>query len=134
MTDLVTFPDTASLVLNAISTELSVDRYDAAPPGREGTETFLVAQRLGGPSRVRVVDDATVGLEAWAPTRDEAHDLIQQARAILHSLVGTQLDGVPIYKVDEFAGPAWLPDPTSGHPRFTLTATVSVRGDSTLSS
>lgn len=128
MTDLVVFPDTASLVLNAIGDELGVDKYDTPPTNRDGTETFLVAQRFGGPSRVHVVDDASIVLEAWAPTRDGAHDLIQEARAQLHALQGTQVDGVQIYRVTEFAGPAWDPDPTSSHPRWTLRSQVSVRG------
>lgn len=124
----ILFPDTASLVLNAIGDEMGVDKYDTPPTDRDGTQTFLLVRRVGGPSRDVVIDDATLALEGWAPTRDEAHDLLQEARAHLHALVGTQLDGVPIYRVDEFAGPAWLPDPDSSHPRWTLTAVVSARG------
>lgn len=124
----ILFPDVASLVLNAVGDAMSVDKYDTPPADRDGTETFLLARRVGGPSRDVVVDDATITLEAWGPTRDVAHDLLQEARALLHALAGTTVDGVPIYRVDEFAGPAWLPDPDSSHPRWTLTAVVSARG------
>lgn len=124
----VLFPDAASLVLNAIGDEMGVDKHDTPPAGRDGTETFLLVRRVGGPLRDVVVDDATLTLEAWAPTRDEAHDLLQEARAHLHALAGTQVDGEMIYRVDEFAGPAYLPDADSSHPRWTLTAVVSVRG------
>lgn len=124
----ILFPDAASLVLNAVGDEMGVDKYDIPPTGRTGTETFLLVRRVGGPSRDVVVDDATLTIEAWAPTRDAAHDLLQEARAHLHALEGTQVDGEMVYRVDEFAGPAWLPDPDSSHPRWTLTASVSVRG------
>lgn len=127
MSELITFPDATAVVLSAMST-LSVDTYSRVPTSRTATDSFLVCRRVGGPSRSMVVDDATVTLEAWAPTDPEAHDLLQDARAILHSLVGTKVDGVAVYRVQEFAGPAFLPDPESDHPRCTLTASVSLRG------
>jgi hypothetical protein len=128
MTDVIIFPDTAALVLSALGDAMSVDTYGTPPTDRDGSETFLVCRRVGGPSRDVVVDDASVALEAWAPTPAAAHDLLQEARGVLHSLAHTVVDGVPIYRVQEFAGPAFLPDPESSHPRYTLTASVSVRG------
>lgn len=128
MLPVVVYPDAEALVLDAIADELSVTKHSVVPTDRDGTETFLACRRVGGPNRDVVVDDATLSIEAWAPTKAAAHDLIQQARGVLHSLVGSQLDGVPVYDVSEFAGPAYLPDPDSSHPRYTLTASVSLRG------
>lgn len=130
--EIITFPDAEATVLAGISAVLSdVDVVDTVPTERTADDTFLLCRRVGGPSRDLVVDDASVTLEAWAPTREAAHDLLQEARGVLHSLVGTTIDGVAVYRVQEFAGPAYLPDPDSVHPRYTLTASVSLRGSST---
>lgn len=130
--ELITFPDAEATVLAGIALVLSdVDMVDTVPTGRTSDDTFLLCRRVGGPNRDLVVDDASVTLEGWAPSREEAHDLIQDARAALHALEGTTVDGVEVYRVQEFAGPAYLPDPDSTHPRYTLTASVSLRGTST---
>ena len=34
----------------------------------------------------------------------------------------------PVYRVTEFAGPAYLPDPDSTHDRLTFTVAVALRG------
>lgn len=127
--ELITFPDAEATILAGIALVLSdVDVVDTVPTSRTLDDTFLLCRRVGGPSRSVVVDDASVTLEGWAPSREQAHDLLQNARAALHALVGTTVDGVPVYRVQEFAGPAYLPDPDSNHPRYTLTASVSLRG------
>src|SRR5688572_19309851 len=132
MSELITFPDAEATVLAGIATVLpAVDVVDTVPTGRTLADTFLLCRRVGGPSRDVVVDDASVTLEAWAPSREAAQDLLQDARAALHSLPGQTVDGVAVYRVQEFAGPAYLPDPDSSHPRYTLTASVSLRGTST---
>jgi hypothetical protein len=137
MPELITFPDATAVVLSAMEV-LDVATRDRVPTDRDllndllaEVNTFVLCRRVGGPSRDRVVDDASVTLEAWAPTPEVAHDLLQDARAVLHSLPGTVVDGVPVYQVQEFAGPAFLADPISDHPRYTLTASVSLRGSTT---
>lgn len=122
----VLFPNATTLVLSALG-DLAAT-HSRIPTGRTLEDTFLLVRRLGGSQHDVVVDDATLAVEAWAPTDIAAHDLIQEARAVVHSLVGTQLDGVAVYRVQEFAGPASLPDPDSDHPRYTLTISVSLRG------
>lgn len=124
----VVFPDAAAVVLSAIGDQLVVDTVGTVPTDRTLDSTFVYCRRVGGPQRDTVVDDASLSLEAWAPSPAAAHDLLQDARAVLHSLTGTVVHGVPVYRVQEFAGPAYLPDPESGHPRYVMTAAVSLRG------
>jgi hypothetical protein len=53
--------------------------------------------------------------------------MAQLARAVLHDLLGTVVDGVLVCKVDEFSGPVNLPDPLSDQPRYTQTFSVALR-------
>lgn len=97
-------------------------KHPGPHPGRH-----VLVRRLGGTWQPPVIDNVTVGLEAWAPTAAQAHDLIQEARALVHSLEGGLLNGTAIYRVEEFAGPAWFPDPDSEEPRYTITLNIRHR-------
>lgn len=94
---------------------------------RERPESFLVVHRLGGPRVPPVIDNPTVGLEAWGKTQDQAWALIQQGRALIWSLQGGTVNGIAVYRVEEFAGPAWLPDPDTDTPRYTVTLSIRHR-------
>lgn len=124
----ILYPDAAAMLCTAFAASLSVPTGTTVPTDRTDSSTFLLVRRVGGPNRDIVVDDASLAIEAWAPTEAAAHDLLQQARAELHALTGTVVDGVAVYRVQEFAGPASLPDPLSSQPRYTMTVSVSVRG------
>jgi hypothetical protein len=92
---------------------------------RDRPTRFVLVRRIGGPWRRPMIDTPSIGVEAWAATQAQAHDLAQQVRSLVWSLQGGILNGVAIYRVEEFAGPAWLPDPTSGgDPRYVLTMSV----------
>jgi hypothetical protein len=89
---------------------------------------FVLVRRIGGPWEWPVTDVPTVGVECWAATESAAYLLAQQVRARIHSLQGGSVNGIPVYRVDEFAGPAWLPDPNhENHPRFVTTYSVRHR-------
>lgn len=92
--------------------------------------TFVTVRLLGGPGRdpaVPVVDRTQIAVEAWAPSAAAAHDLAQNARAVIHAAQGVVLGGVQVYRVDEAGGPVDLPDPLSDQARFTFTAELTVR-------
>lgn len=91
-------------------------------------DAFTLVRRVGGVGRNLVTDGATVTVECWADNEHTAVARAQMARAILHDLPGTSLDGHPVYRVIDIAGPAMLPDPESHQPRCTLTLEVWVRG------
>ncbi len=125
MQPVIVFPDTAAAVIAHLNAVLAANFYGAVPTPRP--DTFGTVQRLGGPRRSRFVDEAQLGVECWAPTAGAAHDLAQLARAHINSLPGSTVAGVRFYRVTEAAGPADLPDPLSGQPRFVFTVLVAAR-------
>lgn len=88
---------------------------------------LVTVLRTGGERRNLIADDAQVAIECWGATDAAAHDLCAQARGLLHALAGTVVDGVAVYRVDEVAGPALLPDPDAGVPRYTATFSLTLR-------
>lgn len=89
--------------------------------------TFVVVTLTGGSLRDRVVDQAVVTVDSWAATHPAALDLAQWCRALMMATAGRVLDGHQIYRVDEFAGPALLPDDVSDQPRYRASYQLSVR-------
>lgn len=128
MLEPIVFPDAEALLLGYLADALTVDTYAIAPADREDGDEFLVVVRVGGPNRDEVVDDATLVFESWSAGRTSAMALAQQARAHVHALVGSMIDGVAVYRVRESAGPAWQPDPDTRHARVVFSAQVSLRG------
>lgn len=126
MRDVVLFPDAAAAVCTLLNTTLGVTTDTKVPNPRP--DEFYRVQRVGGTSREIVVDDATIVVEAWAPTDQEAADLAQLARAHLLAAQNDTYDGTLIYRVIDVGAPGLLPDPLSGSPRSTATYQVTVRG------
>lgn len=93
---------------------------------------FVRVFRTGGPKQGHVVDAAQMTIECWANRDEDAAALAGIVRALVNAMRGEVLDGVQCYRVDEFSGPADLPDPESAQPRMTWTVAVWLRG-STLS-
>ncbi|MFT9821152.1 hypothetical protein [Lysinibacillus sp. NPDC056185] len=89
---------------------------------------FVTVQRHGGIRATRVSDSPQVGVECWGASDADAHDLAQLVRALLGSLPGQQLDGLPVYRVQEWSGPANLPDPASEQPRYVFELQIHIRG------
>lgn len=86
---------------------------------------FIRIVRIGGPRQFPVMDTPTLSIEAWDATETAAHDLVQKARRLLWSLQGGIVNGIAVYRIEEFAGPGYLPDPDhEGRPRFVFTASV----------
>lgn len=126
------FPDSTALIVDYLDGLLGVPVRHEVPNPRPAT--FVTVDRGGGTRHTIVTDAPLVLLEAWAASPEAAMDLIQLARAYLHDLPGRVLDGHPVYRVDEAAGPANLPDPLSSQPRAVFTAVVHVRGLSAVGS
>jgi hypothetical protein len=126
----IVFPDSTLVAVTHLRTELAPTPVHASIPMTRPA-AFVHVRRLGGVRRNLVVDEALLAVEAWAGTAEAAHDLAQAARAHLHAMVGVTVGSVPVYRVDEAAGPQYLPDPASLQDRYTFTVTVAVRGDAT---
>lgn len=124
-TDLILFPDAADLVIAHLGDVLGVPVRSQVPNPRP--DAFVTIRRIGGTRQTLVTDGATLAVECWAQLPQDAMDLAQLTRAHLHALPRT-LEGIPVYRVEEFAGPADLPDPVSNQARAVLTVLVHVRG------
>jgi len=124
--ELIVFGDTVALVASVLAAGCDVPTGTRVPTDRPST--FIRVIRTGGPRSNLVTDAAQITVESWADTDGEAHDLAQLARAVLHALPGDVVDGVPVYRVEEFSGPADLPDPLSNQSRYSQTFAVHTRG------
>lgn len=131
---LVLFPDVVDLLREwLIDRMLTCPVYGSRVPAVRPAE-FVRLVRAGGTAE-HVVDRATVLVESWAGTPQRAAEIAQQTRFELLAAAGRTLlssQGAPaaVYRVDESAGPADLPDPESQQDRVTFTLVVHVRGAS----
>jgi metal-dependent amidase/aminoacylase/carboxypeptidase family protein len=107
-------------IIDAATTAAVVTRVpNPRPPA------FVLIRRTGGTARGVVVDDAQVTVESWAATDEASHDLAQIARQALHA--AAEAGTGQVRRVQEFSGPALLPDPESLQPRHSQTFSVSLR-------
>lgn len=129
--DPVEFPDTTTIVVNHLASELDGAGYDIGVysdvPNPRPTE-FVTVKRVGGPRRNLVADGAQLVIDAWAGDDVAAHDIAQIARSYLNAMYGEVVGGVQVYRVDELSGPGSKPDPESGQARYSFQTTVMVRG------
>ncbi len=90
---------------------------------------FVIVQRMGGPrTQLHVSERAQITVEAWDNDPEAALQLAQFARAVIYALSGERVDGIQFYGMDEFSGPADLPDDDfSQQSRFTWTMSLHCR-------
>jgi hypothetical protein len=123
----VLYGDAEAMLATYLNAQLTEPVRLRVPKPRPAS--FVIVQRLGGTQEPSFVTEAaTLTLEAWGRNDAEAHDLAQMARYWAHNLSGTRVGGVQVYRVQEFAGPARLPDPESDQSRYVLTLSISWRG------
>lgn len=127
----VQFPDAAAVAIGYLTEafaeyDIDVPVHHKVPEVRPAR--FVTIVRGGGPRASLVVDRPTLMVEAWAETDADAEDLAQQSRALLHAMRGLTHGGTAIYRIDEFSGPATLPDPDSGQARSVFTLSLLMRG------
>lgn len=101
--------------------------YDAFPPSP--TYPLTVVQRIGGPAVVpRWLDQATLQIDVWGQTKEQARDEAATALSTLIDTEGTiatgQVSGV-ITGVQPGAGLRWFPDDETETPRYTFTVQVA---------
>jgi hypothetical protein len=130
----VTFADAEQVVLGWLRAELpgegfAVPVLPRVPDADQGRpDSFVTVRRVGGTRRSVVTDGPFLAVDAWGVSPEVAHDLAQKARMLIHDLTGRSVESVPVYRVDELAGPFQNPDPESSQPRYSATYQVSVRG------
>lgn len=127
----IIFPDTVGIVIDYLRYELAL-RSDPAticsmiPPSRP--TRMVTVRRVGGIQQTVVSDAASIAIECWAPHEQDARDLAAICRALIHAMAGTIQAGVPIYRIEDFAGPGDLADPDTATPRTVFTVSIAVRG------
>lgn len=126
MTPPIEFPDAERVVIDYLTDLVGVPVSLTVPNPRPAA--FVTVQRVGGPPLNVVADNATLAIEAWGAGPSNAKAVLAVARAHLHAMRATRVDGVSVYRVTEAAGPAYLPDPDSDQARYTLTIQVAMRG------
>lgn len=135
MAELLVAPDVVDLVCVWLRAELPNVPDQAAVPVHRAVPSprpvsFITVRLLGGTGRdsaLPVVDRASVAVEAWAGNVAAAHDLAQNARAVVHAAQGVVHGGIQVYQVVEAGGPVDLPDPLSTQSRVTFTVELTVR-------
>lgn len=91
-------------------------------------DEFVVVPRIGGPRQNLVVDSPLIGVECWSDKASDALSLAQLTRGLIFAMQGETIEGVTIYRVQEAAGPALLPDPDSAQARYVFTVQLDMRG------
>lgn len=131
MNQVVIFPDAAAIVIAYLDDALS-DRAETAPVVKDvpnpRPSKFVRVMRTGGPRMNIAADRPQITIEAWHDDAEEAQDLAQLARGLIHAMQGTTVGGVACYRIEEAGGPVDLPDPDSAQPRVTFTVTIGMRG------
>jgi hypothetical protein len=127
----VVMPDATDVVVSYLQGILPA--YGEACPVRAKVPTtrpakFVVVRRVGGVRRNVVTDEPMMVVESWAQSDQDAIDLAELCRGLIHSLPGSVVDGVPIYRVTDVSGTQFLPDDLSAQPRYTMTIQVAMRG------
>lgn len=133
-TPVVVFPDAVTLVVAYLQAELSLRSITAPVRARVPVQWpapfagFVRIDRLGGVRHNIVVDAPSIGVEVWHDADHRAADLMGMVRALMFAMRGRTLTGHPVYRVEEAAGPAALPDPVTNTPRYVCQFVVHVRG------
>jgi len=133
MADVIVFPDAVAAVVDYLTAELAVREPTAVVRTRVPNPVpalLVTVRRLGGERRNLVVDAPQVEVACWADDdagtgEEDAHDLAQLCRGLVNAMAYTG----DAYRVDEFAGPALLPDPVDlSRPRYVQTFEIALRG------
>lgn len=125
MADLIIFPDVEAATVGELSAALTIRLPGVGIGTRLQPGDFIRVTRTGGPKETLISEQAIVLLESYSEDETRAERNLAVARAVLNSQ-----DGL-IFGVEEFSGPANLPDPTTSQTRYTQTFGVRVRGSVT---
>lgn len=125
MTLAVVYPDVVSTVRAYLQAALGATPVRTREPN-PFTAPLVTVRRVGGPDAI-VVDRPRVDIQVWHTDEGAATDLANFARAHMHAMPGVH-DGVTVYSVTTFSGPALIWDEDRDLPRYLMTFEVAVRG------
>ena len=116
------FPDVEAMVVEFLNVRVAPKVSTQVTKPRP--DTFVRAWRTGGAATNRVLEEAQITVQAWAPTSVEASDLAQECRRLLLN----DYTGMPLVRgVNEVSGVYFDPDPGTNIPRYTFTSALLVR-------
>ncbi|MEU4967776.1 hypothetical protein [Streptomyces smyrnaeus] len=126
---LVAFPDVEAALTGYLRQRLDTGVF----VGTEWPENLaehlpvVAVSRGGGGTYTRFVLDApTLDIDVLAADKATAHDLVQQVRGLIFAAEGQALGDVLVARVED-TSLIWLPDPTTGLPRYVLVMSLRVR-------
>lgn len=122
-----------------LATQFFVDYLDSKFPALEvgsripGTgDKFVVIRRVGGTARL-VSDNPILIVEVYERYEDDAERLAMDVRKQLHALAGETFGETQCYSVEEYSGPANMPDPRRPElSRYTFTLALRLRGKTSI--
>jgi hypothetical protein len=121
----ILLPDVEAELVGWLTATVGVPTSTRVPNPRP--DRWVRVMRTGGPRSSLNVDGAQITFEAWDVTSPDAAGLARQVRSVVNALAGQTVGGMLVVRVEEFAGPANLPDPHSETPRYSWTAAVHAR-------
>lgn len=121
---LVRFPDAVFVTILYLRDRIKVPVYSRVPESRP--PEFIRVERVGGVRSSLVTDRPRISVECWSDSEENAEALMSLARTHMLAIAGRHGD-TTVYRVSEVSGPMWLPDATSGQPRYAFAVEFSVR-------
>lgn len=115
------YPDAEAVVTTYLRDYAGIEApiYGALPPDPD--YPCVVVVRYGGIPRVRrYLDRASIQVDVWGGTKEEAYDLTATVHAALYDLEGEAITeyGAFVTAVDDDLGTTWLPDIVTGRSRY----------------
>ena len=133
----VSFPDVVALLIGYLKAQFvlrSVTSSVLSETPNPIHDSMVIISRTGGQRLNLVSDNPLITFESWDNSQDgtakeKAHDLSQLVRGLIFQLTGNTVDMVPFYRIEDFTGPQFQPDPDHlATARYVATMSVAVRG------
>lgn len=122
----VVFPDAVLVAIDYLRPRFpGVPVQSRVPESRP--DEFITVRRIGGQRRSLILDRPRVDIHCWAASEEDAEALTARVRAHTLAMAGRR-GTTTVYDVQEVGGPQWLPDDTSGQPRYAFAVEFSTRG------
>ena len=125
------FPDSEAVAVTYLRSrnELDVTVTTDLHGWRAGDRRVVLSRSGGVPSLAFRIDNPRLDVDAFAATKEAAHDLAQLVRVALHDLPTgdhTAL-GAVVVDVRDDVGLTYLPDPDTNAPRYVFAVVLVVR-------
>lgn len=124
---LIAFEDAEEVAVKHLMAVLTGVHVSTDVPSPRPAQLVTVL-RAGGTRRSLIADSPILIFQAWASNKPDAFDLVKLARAHVHAMPGSFVNDVWVYRVDEVAGPGYMPDPDTNTPRYQFTVQMHLRG------